>query len=230
MWSSNLVWSVYGTFDPLIGFWFLLCWKAGVTAYLKLPAWSPKVCAAWANTLGRWKQVSTAVVLPVRQLSHSFRACVMGLSLELFLTRHSLKDAKFISVCRWTSQIFVLHWTNHTHTHTLPHPPQPPHTHSWRRCCKHLFISISIDEKSISQECLNEGSMAEHLQSHQGCKSHWKHKLPQMIPNPCWHMEKHLSIGVFVSNLLNPTPRLLWVKLVLEQFCIQIPLENNCLF
>ena len=31
-------------------------------------------------------------------LSHSLRACVMGLSLELLLMRHILKDAKFISV------------------------------------------------------------------------------------------------------------------------------------
>lgn len=58
---------------------------------------------------------------------HSFRACVLGLSLELLCRRYHLKAAKLICVCNWTFQAYTEHKhgtdckpTVQRHTHIFP--------------------------------------------------------------------------------------------------------------
>lgn len=69
----------------------------------------------------------------LRPLSHSRGACVMDLPWELLLTKNSLKDVKFISVCSWTFQTFVLHWANNTSVYMhIQYHRHTPSTAFWR--------------------------------------------------------------------------------------------------
>lgn len=92
--------------------------------YVRLAAWSPEVYATWANTPGRWKQVSTAAVLPVE-------AAVTSVTSELLLMSHSLKDAKFLSLPFNFSNLFP--------SFNKPHPQMCTQIHT--RACTHVCTS-----------------------------------------------------------------------------------------